>query len=258
MKTHLAVVVLAAGQGKRLGGKSQKVVRKILGKPILLYLLNTIENLAPDRVIIIVGYKKEEVFEQLKDRNVQYAEQNIPRGTGDAVLQARKALRNYEGDILILCGDIPFISQETLSSLVSAHKKNKNCGTILTAVIDNPTGYGRIKRNEGGNVQSIVEELNATESERAIREVNAGIYVFNKKKLFSALDRLLPDAVKKEYYLTDVVSMLSLQGEKIGTYTTERPDECLGINSIEDIERAKNFLIESGTDFDRKPSGQGR
>jgi len=244
MRTHLAVVVLAAGQGKRLGGKSQKVVRKILGKPILLYLLDTIEKISPDKIVIIVGHKKEEVFEQLKNKSVQYAEQNVPRGTGDAVMQAKKVLKNYKGDILILCGDVPFITAGTLGRLVRTHKMNENCGTILTAFLDNPTGYGRIKRNGDGNVLSIVEELNATERERTIKEVNAGIYVFNKSRLFYALDKVLPDKVKKEYYLTDVVSILSLYEKKIGTYTTERPEECMGINSIEDMEKAKRFLLE--------------
>ncbi len=242
MKTHLAVVILAAGHGKRLGGKSQKVLRKILGKPIILYLLGTIEKISPDRVVVIVGYKKEEVFEQLEGRKVQYAEQKVLRGTGDAVMQAKSTLKNYKGDVLILCGDIPFITSDTLGSLFSVHKAGKNCGTILTAFLSNPSGYGRIKRNGDGNVHSIVEELNATQKERAIKEVNTGIYVFNKRKLFHALDRVLPDKVKKEYYLTDVISILSSEGEKIGTYTTEKSDECMGINNLDDIEKAKQFL----------------
>jgi bifunctional UDP-N-acetylglucosamine pyrophosphorylase / glucosamine-1-phosphate N-acetyltransferase len=244
MKRHLAVVILAAGEGKRLGGKSQKVVKKILNKPILLYLFDTIEKISPDRVIVIVGYKKEEVYKQLRGKKVGYAEQKIPMGTGDAVLQAKDVLKDYQGNILILCGDIPFITASTLRNLISTHKASKNCGTILTTISNNPEGYGRIKRNGLGNVLSIVEELNATEEERGIKEVNAGIYVFDKKKLFYALKRVLPDSIKKEYYLTDVVSILSSLGEKIGTYTTEDSVECMGINSLRDMEKARGFLLK--------------
>jgi len=243
-REHLAVIILAAGQGKRLGGNSQKVVRKVLGKPILLYLFSTIEKIYPDRIVVVVGYKKEEVFEQLKGKNVEYAEQKTPRGTGDAVLQTRNLLENYKGNVLILCGDIPFITVGTLDRLISTHKNNKSCGTILTTFLNKPSGYGRIKRNGAGGVVAIVEELNATEEERTIKEVNAGIYIFNRNKMFSALNRVLPDRIKKEYYLTDIVSIIASRGGKIGTYTTENPKECMGINNIKDLEEAKRFLMK--------------
>ncbi|MBN1445923.1 MAG: NTP transferase domain-containing protein [Candidatus Omnitrophica bacterium] len=246
MKTNLAVIILAAGQGKRLGGESQKVVKKISGRPMLLYLVNTIERLSPERIILIVGFKKEEIFEQMEGIAVEYAEQKVLRGTGDAVLQAKKILDDYRGDILILCGDVPFITGETLNSLIAEHRESGNCGTILTAFLDNPFGYGRIKRNGAGNVASIVEELNASEDEKAIKEINSGIYVFDKKALFLALDKVLPDEIKKEYYLTDVVKILSSMGEKMGTYTTRRPQECMGINNIHDFEEAQRFLSETG------------
>jgi bifunctional UDP-N-acetylglucosamine pyrophosphorylase/glucosamine-1-phosphate N-acetyltransferase len=246
MKTNLAVIILAAGQGKRLGGESQKVVKKISGRPMLLYIVNTIEKLSPDRIILIVGFKKEEVFEQLKDRAVEYAEQKVLRGTGDAVMQAKNILNNYDGDVLILCGDVPFITESTLNSFIAKHRESGNCGTVLTAFLENPFSYGRIKRNGAGNVASIVEELNASEEEKAIKEINSGIYVIDNKSLFLALEKVLPDAIKKEYYLTDVIKILSSMGEKIGTYTTRSPQECMGINSIHDFEKAKQFLSERG------------
>ncbi|MCM8830112.1 MAG: sugar phosphate nucleotidyltransferase, partial [Candidatus Omnitrophica bacterium] len=168
MDPNLVIVILAAGQGKRLGGESQKVVRDILGKPMLLYLFDTIEKLKPYKTIVVVGYKKEEVFEQLKDKKVEYVEQPEQKGTGDAVLVTRKILQNYYGDILILCGDVPFVTINTLTSIVKIHKQESNHGTVLTTFVDNPTGYGRIKRDRNGRVVSIIEELNATPEERFI------------------------------------------------------------------------------------------
>ena len=243
MDSDFAVIILAAGQGKRLGGESQKVVREILGKPMLLYLFETIEKLTPHKIIVIVGYKKEEVIEQLKNKKVEYAEQTALKGTGDAVLRAERHLRNYKGDVLILCGDVPFVTIETLNKLISTHRQKKNCGTILTAFVEDPTGYGRIKKDEQGRVLAIVEELNATPEEKSIKEINAGIYIFKKEPLFNALLKVQPDKIKNEYYLTDAVKILSDTGEIIGTYTTETPEECLGINNIKDIEKAVKFLL---------------
>ncbi|HOL21972.1 MAG TPA: sugar phosphate nucleotidyltransferase [bacterium] len=243
MDPNLVITILAAGQGKRLGGESQKVVRKILGKPMLLYLFNTIEKLTPYKIIVVVGYKKEEVFEQLMDKKVEYVEQMLLKGTGDAVLQTKRVLTNYKGDILILCGDVPFVTINTLNNLITTHRDEKNDGTILTTFVDNPTGYGRIKRDKKRNVLSIVEELNTTPEEKDIKEINAGIYIFKKEPLFDALSRVEPDKIKNEYYLTDVIKILSNKGKRIGTYTTETPEECLGINSIPDIEKAIHFLL---------------
>jgi len=243
MDSNLAVIILAAGQGKRLGGESQKVVREILGKPMLLYLFEAIEKLTPYKIIVVVGYKKEEVFEQLKNKKVEYAEQTVLKGTGDAVLRAEESLINYKGDVLVLCGDVPFVTIGTLNKLISTHRQKKNCGTILTAFLDVPTGYGRIKKDGQGRVLAIVEELNATPEEKSIKEINAGIYIFKKEPLFNALLQVQPDKIKKEYYLTDTVKILSDSGKIIGTYTTETPEECLGINSIKDIEKATQFLL---------------
>lgn len=244
MKKKLAVIILAAGKGKRLGGKSQKVVKKLLGRPMLIYLLDTLELLYPEKIVLIVGHKKEEVFEELRERKVEYAQQQVPRGTGDAVIKASGVMADYRGDVLILCGDVPFITADTLKNLVKEHAASDNSSTILTFNVDNPTGYGRIKRNGSGTVKSIVEELSATEEERRIGEVNSGIYVFDKEELFTALNKVQPDPVKGEYYLTDVIEILSREGKRIGTCTTGKPEECMGINTEEDFIKAETLLKE--------------
>lgn len=242
MDNNLIIVILAAGHGKRLGGKSQKVVHTLLGKPILSYLFETIEKLFPEKIIIVVGYKKEEVLRGLEGKNVEYVEQPVPRGTGDAVLQTKPLLENYNGDILILCGDVPFLTFGTLRKLLKIHRSGENSCTILTAEIDEPSGYGRIKREPKGNILEIVEEANASSSEKKIKEINTGVYVLKSFPLFSALLQLSPDPVKGEYYLTDVIKIFYERGEKISTCVISCPEEAMGINTYEDLKKAEKFL----------------
>ncbi|MCX7917003.1 MAG: NTP transferase domain-containing protein, partial [bacterium] len=146
-REKFCVIILAAGMGKRMGGENQKTVTKILGKPMLKYLLDTIKKIEPEKIIIVVGFKKEEVFEQLKGEKVEYVEQKELKGTGNAVLQTEEILKNYEGDIVVLNGDTPFITEKTIRKLLEIHKENGNWCTFLTAIFEEPKGYGRILRN---------------------------------------------------------------------------------------------------------------
>ena len=236
-------VILAAGYGKRLGGNTQKVIHKLLGKPILLYLLETIRKLEFENIIIVVGYKKEEVFKELKDfDNIEYVEQPVLLGTGDAVKRTEKILKDYKGDILVLCGDTPFLREETLRKLCKIHQNEKSVCTILTAIVEDPTGYGRIKRDKNGKVIEIVEEVDATPEEKKIKEINGGVYVFNTSFLFPALSMIKKNPLKGEYFLTDVIKILSQNTHKISTYSTPTPQEILGINTVEDLKRAEEIL----------------
>ncbi len=247
MSNNLIVVVLAAGQGKRLGTEEQKVVRRLLGKPILSYLLTTIKQLLPEKIVIVVGHKKESVRAQLEGEPVTYAEQPCPMGTGDAVMKAQSAIGDYPGDILILCGDVPFLTRATLQDLINLHRARHNAGTILTALVDHPTGYGRIRKNESGNVVGIVEEVNASPEERKINEINAGVYVFQGRHLFAALAQLEPDPVKGEYYLTDVIKIFSRDGRPMSAHRTLHPEETIGINTVEDLHQAEELLRRRGS-----------
>jgi len=244
MEPNVAVIILAAGYGKRLGGENQKVIKEILGKPMLLYLMNTVKKLSPDETVLVVGFKKEEVMKQMEDENVKFVEQPVPLGTGDAVKKTEFVLENFNGDILILYGDVPFISFKTLKNFIEDFKKSGADCSIITVYFDNPTGYGRIIRNEKGEITGIIEEINATPEQKKIKEVNSGIYVFKKNILFETLKEVKKDPVKNEYYLTDVIKILASRNKKIHSYTINTPEEVMGINTIEEIKKAEKFLKE--------------
>ncbi|HOL67793.1 MAG TPA: NTP transferase domain-containing protein [bacterium] len=240
---RLAVVILAAGRGKRLGGKNQKVVHDLMGRPLLSYLLPTVKSLFPERIIIVVGFKKEQIFSWIHDAAVEYVEQPEPKGTGHAVACTEKILGSYRGNILVLCGDVPFLSQHTLLKMINLHQEEGNVATVLTTIMEKPTGYGRILRN-GSDVIAIVEEINATPEQRAIKEINAGVYLFRSVELFQTLPEVLPDPRKGEQYLTDVVGLLAVKGYRVGSYQTACPEEVLGINTEDDLRKAEQWLKE--------------
>jgi len=228
--------------GKRLGGESQKTVKKILGKSMLSYLLETVKKFNPEKIIIVVGFKKEEVFEELRDAKVEYVEQKELKGTGDAVLCTESLLKDYDGDIVVLNGDVPFITEKTIRELIKIHKENGNSCSFLTTILDNPKGFGRVIKDGNGKVLGIVEEINANEEEKKIKEVNAGVYVFNARDLFPALKKIKPDPIKREYFLTDVIKILNSENKKISTYLTHDSDETIGINTPEDLIKAEEIV----------------
>ncbi len=242
MKT--IAIVLAAGYGKRLGGLNQKTLTRILGKPLLLYLVETLKQVNLDRIIIVVGFHKEKVFEEMEGQPVEFVEQKQLLGTGHAVMTAEKALSDFQGNLLILCGDVPFIRTETIKKLVQTQAENDADCVLLTANFPDPYGYGRILRNGNGSIKKIVEEVNASEEEKKIKEINAGVYVFKKEPLFTCLKTLEPDPVKKEYYLTDVVGKFILQGKKVYSWTTPMFEEVIGINTSEDLKKAEEYLLK--------------
>ncbi|MCM8785185.1 MAG: sugar phosphate nucleotidyltransferase [Candidatus Omnitrophica bacterium] len=241
---NLCFVILAAGMGRRLGSKNQKTITKILGKPMLKYLLETIKKFNSKRIIIVVGFKKEEVFKELENENVEYVEQKELKGTGHAVLQTEKVLKDFEGDIIVLNGDAPFISEKTINALLKEHIKEKNYCTFLTAKLDDPANYGRILRDGNEEVVEIIEEADANEEQKKIKEVNAGVYVFKSDGLFSSLRKIEPNPKKGEYYLTDIIKIYKSENKKISTYTTPDPYEIIGINTLSDLKKAEQYLKE--------------
>ena len=234
-------IVLAAGKGTRMKSKKSKLVQKIYGKEIVKRAVENAKKSGINDIVAVVGYQKEEVMEVLGD-SVKYAVQEEMLGTGHAVMQAKEFLAGKKGKVLVLNGDVPLLRPETLNKLVEKSIENREYATLLTAIYDNPTGYGRIIRDEGGNIKGIVEEKDTKASQRKIKEINAGIYCFDIEELFSALEKIKPNNAQGEYYITDVISIMNKKGLKTGAVIVEDNTEILGINDRIQLEMLTKVL----------------
>lgn len=232
-------LILAAGLGKRMKSKHPKVVHKICGKTMIEWVVDAAKDVGNNDVIVVVGHKAEEVKEVLKDR-VKYAYQETQLGTGHAVKMAQDLLPE-EGNVLILTGDTPLITSQTLKALVNFHIEEGNSVTILSSVVEDPSGYGRIIRDEDGNVIKIVEDKDATEEERGIHEINSAMYVMDIPKLKKALTMITNNNAQGEYYLTDAVEIIKEMGGKIGAFTAS-PEEIMGVNSRVQLFEAERVM----------------
>lgn len=241
----LAVVILAAGLGKRMKSPDKpKVMFEISGKPMIEYVVELAMRVNADRIIPIVGHHREQVINLLREKfpgkNIEYAIQEEQLGTGHAVIQTKELLKDFDGEALILSGDVPLLRFETVQSLIDEHIINNNAATLLTTVFNDAYGYGRIVRDGNGNFMKIVEHKDATEEEKKINEINPAIYVVNSKVLFDALSKISPENNQKEYYLTDIFHFIPK--EQIGTLVTNDELEVTGVNSIEQLEEIDNEL----------------
>lgn len=226
----IAVVVLAAGKGTRMRSRLPKVLHKIAGKYMVRHVLDACRMLAAAKIILVVGYRGEEVQQSLGPA-YEYAWQREQLGTGHAVLQAAKLLTPDYDTVLVVCGDTPLLTAETLTKMLEMHRQEQAAATILTASLPNPAGYGRIIRDKTGAVVKIVEQKDANPAELLVKEINAGTYCFNAGYLQDALLKLAPDNAQGEYYLTDVVELLTEQQLKVVAYETATVAEIMGVNS---------------------------
>ncbi|MFK9094965.1 bifunctional UDP-N-acetylglucosamine diphosphorylase/glucosamine-1-phosphate N-acetyltransferase GlmU [Bacillus salipaludis] len=234
-------VILAAGQGTRMKSKLYKVLHPVCGKPMVQHVVDQITKLDIQDMVTIIGHGAEMVQAQLGDSS-HYCLQDQQLGTAHAVMQAQALLEGKEGVTIVVCGDTPLIKAETMESLFKHHEELAAKATILTARIDDPTGYGRIVRNENGFVEKIVEHKDASESEREINEINTGTYCFDNRALFEALRQVSNDNVQGEYYLPDVIEILKKQGEVVTAFQTNEFEETLGVNDRVALAEAERIM----------------
>ena len=239
MNNKLHIGILAAGKGSRMESKLPKVLHKLNGKSLIDYVLDTASELNPDSITLVVGFQKDRVKNHIQDDNINYVSQDQQLGTGHAALQMEHQLANQIGHLLILYGDVPNIKSSSLSPIIDEHIKEDRNATVITATLDDPTGYGRIIRNENGDLLRIVEEKDCTADEKKIKEWNPGIYIFKIPQLFSELKRIESNNASNEYYLTDVIELIKenfpVQAEKISN-----PAEVIGINTINQLSDLEN------------------
>lgn len=238
----VCAIVLAAGLGTRMRSSLVKVLHPLNGLPMVAHVLDLCRRMGVKRTLGVIGHQSERLREALGDFPVEFVEQAEQRGTAHAVLQAEAALQGFEGDILVINGDVPLLGEALIQRLLATHRKSGADATLVTTRLPNPTGYGRVVRDRRGVFRKIVEEVEATPAERRVREINAGIYCFRGPRLFTCLHGVKPSPVKGEFYLPEVLPMLRKAKGKIATVQAEDPREVLGINTRAELAEAYGIL----------------
>jgi UDP-N-acetylglucosamine pyrophosphorylase len=221
-----------------------KVLHKINDRPMVHYVIDLAKELNAEKTILIIGHERELVKTACAGLPVEFAVQEPQLGTGHAVQMTEKMLSDFDGDILVLSGDVPLLTAQTMNALIQVHSQNDAAATLLTSDLDDPTGYGRVMRDADGSVYKIVEHKDANERERAVREINAGIYIFKAADLFRALKMVKNDNAQGEYYLPDVISIFISENKKVFAVKTDSFDETRGINTIEQLKEAETILTQ--------------
>lgn len=240
---NLYAVILAAGKGTRMKSKKHKVLHPVCGKPMVQHVIDQLSALGTTKTILVVGYLGDEVKNALSD-DIHFVDQEEQLGTAHAVLQAKPLLENEQGITIVLNGDSPLFTKETLAKLIEKHRESGAAATVLTARISDPTGYGRIVRGDDSSVERIVEHKDATEEERLITEINTGTFCFDNQKLFAALAEVNNDNVQGEYYLPDVLSILRENGDLISAEILEDANEAMGVNDRIQLAEAERVMRE--------------
>lgn len=234
-------IIMAAGMGTRMKSEKPKVLHRVCGKPLCAWVIDASKKAGAGEIVSVIGHKAELVRDELGNA-CEFVLQAEQKGTGHAVMQAEEYIRRAEDCVVVLNGDIPLITAETIKAAVEYHKTNGNNATVLTAVLPDATGYGRIVRDSAGSVLKIVEQKDTNEEEKLIKEVNSGMYVFDADSLEYALGKIQPNNAQSEYYLTDTLEILLAAGKKVGAYVIADSDEIRGINDRVQLNEAETIM----------------
>ncbi|MBU8920855.1 MAG: NTP transferase domain-containing protein [Bacteroidales bacterium] len=238
----LAAVILAAGQGTRMKSDMAKVLHQLCGRPMIRYVVDAAGSIDPERIILVVGYQAEAVMKEMDGEDVEFALQEERLGTGHAVLQAGSLLEGFSGTVMVLTGDTPLLRSVTLAALLETHRDSCASATVLSAVLEDATGYGRIIKDKQGQFLKIVEHKDASDDEKKVNEINSGIFCFESRDLFSALAGVGKENAQGEYYLTDVMSILREEGRKTVVHLCLDRQEVMGINDVDQLKEAERLM----------------
>ncbi len=240
--TELAAIILAAGKGTRMRSDLVKVLHPLCGKPMVWYVAELARTLGVRKTVAVVGHQASMVREAMAGQGFIYALQEEQLGSAHAVLQAADALNGFGGDVLILCGDVPLLLPVTIESLLASHRAHGGVITVMTALLDDPGTYGRVVKNETGDVLKIVEARDADPEEKKIKEINTGIYCAQAEFLFEAVRAIGNTNAQGEYYFTDIFEIARNEGHRTGSFIIPDPVEAMGINTPEDLKAADKIM----------------
>lgn len=240
----LGIIILAAGHGIRMKSHFPKVLQRVGGHPMIRWVLHTAQALKPAKIVVVVGSGKNQVKQALDGAGITFVKQDRQLGTGHAILQAGKEFEGFTGDILILSGDVPLLSQMSLDKLLTTHYVSNAAATYMTVIFENPSGYGRVIKNGRGDLFRIVEDRDCSPEQKVIREVNAGVYVFDAALLFRYLPEVGNLNAQKEYYLPDVQEHMRSAGHDVALYRVMDSREVAGVNTPEQLAQVKRYYEE--------------
>jgi bifunctional UDP-N-acetylglucosamine pyrophosphorylase/glucosamine-1-phosphate N-acetyltransferase len=244
--TDKIALILAAGKGKRMKSDLPKLLHRLNGRYIVDHVMENARRAGIEKQVLVIGHQAGMVREAMAGRNLHFALQDKQLGTGHAVMMAREHLSGFSGDLIVLCGDMPLVKEDTIRGLIDERRRMGAAAVVLTVILDNPGKYGRIVRDEKGLLKAIVEYRDADKKIREIKEVNTGAFCFDWKKLDKILDKLSDKNDQKEYYLTDSIDIFVRQGETVAAMVASDPSEGFGINSAEELSMVES-LLKNGT-----------
>lgn len=244
MERKFVTLIMAAGLGKRMKSDLPKVLHKVAGKPMVTHVVELAKGVGSERTILIIGHKRELVIEETKTLGVEWVVQEQQLGTGDAVKVCHDKLKDFDGNVLVLSGDVPVLRAQSIIEAYEVHQSTGASCTVFTFEPGDAAGYGRVVRGESDELVKIVEHKDATDDERKIQEVNGGIYFFNSKDMFSALENISDNNASGEFYITDTIEILKEAGKRLSAYLVKDPMEMSGVNNREQLAELERYFNE--------------